>query len=247
MQYLLMIHDDEAKFGRMSEQEKRDLLGAYLEFSAAIRESGVYVGSNRLSPVSTAATVRIRDGEQVVTDGPFAETKEQLGGYYLIDTETLDEALEWAARIPSAQSGSIEVRPLYGPAATGVAADAAPQYTLLFYYDEQVAANRSEDERKAVVGAYQALGEELRGRGEYVAGAPLKPVATATTVRVRDGEQVVTDGPFAETKEQLGGFFLVEAPSFEQACEWAAKVPAAEYGSVEVRPVMPVPAEVPAA
>jgi len=112
MQYLLMIHDDEAKFGRMSEQEKRDLLAAYMDFSAAVRESGVYVGSNRLSPVSTAATVRIRDGEQVVTDGPFAETKEQLGGYYLIDTETLDEALEWAARIPSAQTGSIEVRPI---------------------------------------------------------------------------------------------------------------------------------------
>jgi hypothetical protein len=71
-------------------------------------------------------------------------------------------------------------------------------------------------------------------------------VATATTVRVRDGEPVVTDGPFAETKEQLGGFFLIEAPSFEAACEWAAKVPAAEYGSVEVRPIWPVTAEVPA-
>ncbi len=247
MQYLLLIHDDEQKFERMSEQEMRDLLGEYMEFSAAVKESGVYVGSNRLSPVATAATVRIHDGEEVVTDGPFAETKEQLGGSYLIDTETLDEALEWAARIPSAKSGSIEVRPLYGPAATGVTAAAAPQYTLLFYYDEHVTANRSEEERKAVVGGYQALGEELRERGQYVAGAPLKPVATATTVRVRDGEQVVTDGPFAETKEQLGGFFLIEAPSFAAACEWAAKVPAARYGSVEVRPIMPVPAEVAAA
>ena len=247
MQYLLLIHDDEAKYGRMSEQEMRDLLDEYGAFQAAIKESGVYVGSNRLSPVATAATVRIRDDEAVVTDGPFAETKEQLGGYYLIDTETLDEALEWAAKIPSARRGSIEVRPLYGPATTGVTAGAEPQYTLLFYYDEQVTTNRSEDERKAVVGAYQALEQELERRGEYVAGAPLKPVATATTVRVRDGEQVVTDGPFAETKEQLGGFFLVEAPSFAVACEWAAKVPAARYGSVEVRPVMPVPAEVPAA
>jgi len=112
MQYLLMIHDDEAKFERMSEQEARDLLAEYGAFTAAIRESGAFVGANRLRPVTTAATVRIRDGEQVVTDGPFAETKEQLGGYYLIDVETLDEALEWAAKIPSARLGSIEVRPI---------------------------------------------------------------------------------------------------------------------------------------
>jgi hypothetical protein len=120
MQYLLLIHDDEAKFEQMSEQESRDLLGDYGAFTAAIRESGVFVGANRLRPVATAATVRIRDGEEVVTDGPFAETKEQLGGYYLIDTETLDEALEWAAKIPSARTGSIEVRPLYAPATTAV-------------------------------------------------------------------------------------------------------------------------------
>jgi hypothetical protein len=123
----------------------------------------------------------------------------------------------------------------------------ATQYILLFYSDEQVAAARSEDERKAIVGGYMSLAQELRGRGDYVAGAPLKAVAAATTVRVRDGEEVVTDGPFAETKEQLGGFFLIEAPSLEQAVEWAAKVPAAQYGSVEVRPIWPVPAEVPAA
>ena len=112
MQYLLMIHDDESRYERMPEQEMQDLLGAYLDFRTAVKEAGVFVGANRLSPVATAATVRIREGEQVVTDGPFAETKEQLGGYYLIDTETLDEALEWAARIPSAKTGSIEVRPI---------------------------------------------------------------------------------------------------------------------------------------
>ena len=122
MQYLLLIHDDETKFERMSEQEMHDLLAEYGAFTAAIKDSGAYVGANRLSPVATAATVRIRDGEQVVTDGPFAETKEQLGGYYLIDTETLDEALEWAARIPSARTGSVEVRPLFAPMTTGVAA-----------------------------------------------------------------------------------------------------------------------------
>ena len=245
MQYLLLIHDDEQKFEQMSEQEIRGLLGEYGAFTAAIKESGVLVGANRLRPVATAATVRIRDGEQVVTDGPFAETKEQLGGYYLVDTETLDEALEWAARIPSARNGSIEVRPLYDTAAGGDTT-ATGNHILLFYSDEQVTSARPEEERKAVVEGYRALAEELERRGEYVAGAPLKPVATATTVRVVDGEPVVTDGPFAETKEQLGGFFLIEAASLDEACEWAAKVPAASYGSVEVRPIWPVPAEVPA-
>ncbi len=120
-------------------------------------------------------------------------------------------------------------------------------YLLLFYYDEQVTVDRSDDERKAIVGAYQNLAEELERRGNYVAGAPLKPVATATTVRVRDDEVVMTDGPFAETKEQLGGFFLIEAASRDEAVAWAGKVPAARYGSVEVRPVMRVPVEVPAA
>lgn len=121
---------------------------------------------------------------------------------------------------------------------------AVSQYLLLFYYDEQEWASRSDEDRGAVVREFYALIDEIRKEDGYLAGAPLKPTSTATTVRVRDGEEVVTDGPFAETKEQLGGFFLIEAPSFERACEWAARVPTARYGSVEVRPVWPLVAEV---
>ena len=112
MQYLLLIHGDETAYEAMSEQERSDLLGEFIAFTHEIRDSGVYVGSNRLAPTPTAATVRVRDGEPVVTDGPFAETKEQLGGYYLVDVDSEDEALEWAARIPSARWGTIEVRPV---------------------------------------------------------------------------------------------------------------------------------------
>jgi hypothetical protein len=117
MQYLLLIHDDEEAFWALPEADKVALYQEYGVFSAALRDSGAYVGGNQLQPTSTGATVRVRDGEQVVTDGPFAETKEQLGGYYLIDVESLDEALEWAAKIPSARYGSIEVRPLVPVAA----------------------------------------------------------------------------------------------------------------------------------
>jgi hypothetical protein len=120
---------------------------------------------------------------------------------------------------------------------------AAGQYVLLFYRPEQDVDDLPEDDRKAIVGEYVALVEDLRAKGAYVTGAPLQSVATATTVRVRAGEVVITDGPFAETKEQLGGFFLIQADSPAEACAVAARVPAARSGSVEVRPVVPAPVE----
>jgi hypothetical protein len=121
------------------------------------------------------------------------------------------------------------------------------QYMLLIYNDEQAWAELPDEERRAIVEEYFALSDELRAAGAYVAGAPLKPTATASTIRLRDGQHIVTDGPFAETKEQLGGYFLIEVDSDDEAREWAAKIPAARYGSIEVRPVLPVGAEAPAA
>ena|SRR5207253_3062579 len=112
MQYLLLIHDDEQRWAAMTEEEQTAIYSEYRVLTADLRESGAFVGGNQLQPAPTAVTVRVRDGEQLVTDGPFAETKEQLGGYYLIDVESLDEALEWAAKIPSARLGSVEVRPV---------------------------------------------------------------------------------------------------------------------------------------
>jgi hypothetical protein len=119
------------------------------------------------------------------------------------------------------------------------------QYMLLIYNDERAWAALDEEERNTIVGEYFALSEELRAAGAYVAGAPLQATDTASTIRVRDGDQLVTDGPFAETKEQLGGYFLIDADSDDEARDWAAKIPAARYGSVEVRPVLPVGAEAP--
>jgi hypothetical protein len=116
---------------------------------------------------------------------------------------------------------------------------------LLIYNDERAWAAMPEAERGAVVREYFALTEELRAAGAYVAGAPLQPTETASTIRLRDGAKLVTDGPFAETKEQLGGYFLVDVESEEEAREWAAEIPAARYGAVEVRPVLPVATEAP--
>lgn len=112
MKYLLLIYEDEAVYDGQTEEAMMNLLGAYDAYTAALREAGVYLGGEALQPVRTATTVRVRGGQTVTTDGPFAETKEQLGGYYLIRAKDLDEALAWAAKVPASTTGSIEVRPL---------------------------------------------------------------------------------------------------------------------------------------
>jgi hypothetical protein len=112
MQYLLLIYGNEESFGKMSKAEQDGVLQEYGEFTKGIAQSGHYRGGNELAAISTATTVRVRDKKRLVTDGPFAETKEQLGGYYLIEAKDLDDALAVAARIPSARWGSIEVRPI---------------------------------------------------------------------------------------------------------------------------------------
>ena len=116
------------------------------------------------------------------------------------------------------------------------------QYMLLIYNDENAWAALSDAERESIVGDYLAFTGEIRESGNYVDGAPLHPTSTATAVRVRDGETLVTDGPFAETKEQLGGFYLVEATDADEAIAVAARIPGAKYGTIEVRPVVAVEA-----
>ena len=112
MQYLLLINDDESHWSDMPEDERNAVYAEYGRYTEELASSGAMVGANQLQPGSTATVVSVEDGKTLTTDGPFAETKEVLGGYYLIDVESLDEALEWAAKIPGASYGTIEVRPV---------------------------------------------------------------------------------------------------------------------------------------
>lgn len=112
MKYLCLIYDEEKQLAAMAKSEADALHGEYSAFTEAVRQSGHYLGGNALQPVHTATTVRVRNGRMSTTDGPFAETKEQLGGYYLIEARDLNDAIQLAARIPSASIGSIEVRPI---------------------------------------------------------------------------------------------------------------------------------------
>jgi hypothetical protein len=111
MKFLCLICAETMMEG-MSDADARRHFAEYTAFTEAIRESGHYVGCNRLQPVDTAVTVRVRNGKVSTTDGPFAETKEQLGGYYIVEAGSLDEAIEWASKIPGSRYGSVEVRPV---------------------------------------------------------------------------------------------------------------------------------------
>jgi hypothetical protein len=112
MQYLLLIYEDEAVQQGMNEAEFNARLGRYFALTEELQGKGIMLGGQPLAPTQTATSVRVRDAQMVTTDGPFAETKEQLIGFYMIDCENLDEALKWAAKIPSSESGTIEVRPV---------------------------------------------------------------------------------------------------------------------------------------
>ncbi|HUO35739.1 MAG TPA: YciI family protein [Candidatus Acidoferrum sp.] len=117
MQFLLLLHAEEAGWEKLARTDQEQAVAAYQAYGEALKKAGHYVGSNRLKPISTATTVRVVDGKTQVQDGPYADSKEQLGGYFLIDVPDMDAALSWAARCPGASHGVIEVRPVWSIAA----------------------------------------------------------------------------------------------------------------------------------
>jgi hypothetical protein len=123
MKYLLSIYTDESSWDSATPEQIKETMEAYYAFGREVEERGAYLAGEGLQPTAAATTVRVRKGERLITDGPFAETKEQLGGFYLLECKDLDEAMELAAKIPGAQSGSVEVRPVMDYEAAG-----APQH-----------------------------------------------------------------------------------------------------------------------
>jgi hypothetical protein len=113
MRYLLLIHADETRYPEISPQETAQVKADYGAFADELKKAGAYVTYERLRPTTAATTLRVRNGETLITDGPFAETKEKLGGFYMIHANDLDDALAWAAKMPSAKYGSVEVRPIW--------------------------------------------------------------------------------------------------------------------------------------
>ena len=117
------------------------------------------------------------------------------------------------------------------------------KYMLLIYHDEQGWNTITDAERQQIYLEYRKLRGELESRGQFLSGSELQPITTATTVRVRDGKELITDGPFAETHEQLGGYFLIEAKDLDEATSIASRIPSARTGTIEVRPLAETAAE----
>jgi hypothetical protein len=231
----MLIHAADADLAAQWDDTARAAFSSWLE--ETIR-TGVNLQGSRLRPTSDATTVKIRDGELLITDGPYAETREQVAGYDLLECASLDEALRRAAAHPSSWVGAIEVRAL--PERAPAAPLPAPvkgraRYLMLVCTDRAV--DPKESERTDPVEPWVT---ETDGKGTRLYGSELLPPESARTVRVRDGRAMVTDGPFAETKEQIAGFDVLECADLDEAIEIAGRHPMARLGLLEVRPFWPM-------
>jgi hypothetical protein len=202
---------------------------------------GVRLLGRELDLPGTAATVRVRDGETLVTDGPFAETKEFMAGFDLIECADLDEAIDVTAKCPVSWFQPIEIRPLrdglrLGRAASAFALEddsAGRPYLLSMWMGGALAAPFDE---QAVMEEGDAWRQDLEGRGLHVLGSALQGPGMATTVRVRDGETLLRAGPGIETKEFIAGIDIVSCTDRQQAMQLAAAHPFARHHAIEVRP-----------
>lgn len=246
MKYMLLIYSPEIGW---SPDEWKQCVETSMGICQEMAAKGQLEAASPLHPVASGSTVRVRNGQRIITDGPFAETTEQLGGYYLIDVDNLDDAIAIAGRLPPAKKGTVEIRPLFPlnglppeKLTTELKEPDSPlkQFMFLCYDDEDAWRAAGPEAHHAAMLEAVALTHRLDARGEYLSASPLHPIATATSVRIRNGQRIVTDGPFAETREVLGGYYLLWAKDQSSAVEIAAQHPGAKVGAVEVRQVVDV-------
>lgn len=198
------------------------------------------VGGAALDLPRTAVSVRHHDGSTLVTDGPYAETTEVVGGLYVLEAATLDDALDVARHNPAAEDGSVELRPLVEwsdrSREAGAVPDGAARYLALLWGEENAASIPGTAEWDEGVAEHDRFGA---GAGDaLLGGGALHPASTATTVRVRDGEVLLTDGPYAETAEVLGGVYVYAAATGDEAAALARRIPMGADGVVEVRRIL---------
>ncbi len=239
MKYMMLIYGAENGW---TADDRTACMVESLAICDELRGQGKFIDASPLQSVTTAATVRVRNGRPLMTDGPFAETTEHLGGYYVLDLADLDEAIAVASRLPPVSKGTVEIRPLFPldgvPPARPLPADAkGTPYLFLCYHDENVFEATGPNSRPYAEAEAVERVRELADAGQFVSASPLRPAETATCVRVRDGKRFITDGPYAETNEVVGGYYLILANSREEALAAAARQPGARFGGIEVRPL----------
>ena len=233
MQYML-THAGAPDLAGAWDDEAWAALTAWLDETIS---SGVSIEGGPLRLDADATTVKVRDGQLIVTDGPYAETREQVAGYDVLECASLNEAVQWAGRHPHSWLGSVEVRAL---------PDSAPAVPLpepgegKIRYMMLVCTDPAVDPREfARIEPVDPWVAEMNGRGVRLCGSELEPPGSARTVRVREKHAIVTDGPFAETKEQIAGFDVLECADLDEAIEVASRPPMARLGILEVRPFWP--------
>ncbi len=236
MRYLALLGRDEATMPEPGTDEFVDHMTAYARFGE--RHGEAIVGGAALHNADTAVTIRAGDGGQLVTDGPYAEATEAVGGFYVFEAETLDDAIELARQVPATQIGWAVLRPMVGwwdyTGAGDAGGETGDRYMALMYGKETAADTPDTAEWDAGAAAHDRF---VREAGAAVlAGGALHPLHTSTTVRVSGDEVLVTDGPYAEVAEVTGGFYVLRAASTEAAVQVATAIPTS--GPVEVRPIL---------
>jgi hypothetical protein len=246
MNYLLLICSDGVPTADKGATMRREI-PAWVQDTG---ERGVRVYGEQLAGPDVAKTVRVRDGQTLVSDGPFLETKEFVAGFDILDCANLDEAIDVAARHPVSWFHKVEVRPFVTGAETFMAddsrrrdelaarleapvADGATRYLLTVCVD---GIPESDEVEAALARDAEAWAATMAARGVRAYGHALAHAETATTVRVRDGETLLTDGPFVETKEFIGGFDVIDCAGIDEAIAVAAEHPIARFHMIEVRP-----------
>jgi hypothetical protein len=237
MKYVFLLAGDENEWRAQSLEESGRILAAHQALEHELDARGQFVDGDPLEPRATAVTVRPRCDGWVLTDGPFAESKEQLAGYYLIEAESMDEALRWARKLPKPHgSDAYEVRPVRTGAQWRGPLRGKQCYMLLLVASAERLARQTRDEVFASIDRHYELSLELAAQGRFAASRSLDPPSRARTLRERDGDTVVTDGPFAETKEAVAGYFIVACDARDDAVEIAKRL-CSGLDAVEVRPV----------
>lgn len=214
-----------------------------------LQSKGQFIAASPLQPVATAVSIRVRNQQSLVTTGPFAETTEQLGGFFLIDVPHLDDAIAVAARLPAAKKGTVEVRPVFlldGLPSERFSETTQPsgctsRYMLLCYDDAAAWDAAGPAALRSAQSEAVELTHQLNARGQFISASPLHPVSNATSIRIRDGRRLVTDGPFAETREFLGGYYMLALRDLNEAISIAALHPGARVGTVEIRRLFDLP------
>lgn len=240
MRHMLLIYTDESTDIAYGTPEWDQLMVEYGAFSAEVRRRGVMVHGDPLQSVQTATTLRLVNGQVALLDGPFAETREQLGGFYILDTRDTAEAVELAAMIPSAKRGSIEVRRMAGHEQRVLQPPTRLHYMVLLYGSEAHYYPPEDPRVKEGIAAHQRFTAERIAHDEFVTGDALALTSSAVTVRVREGRTLCTDGPFAETREHLGGFYILNVSDLDRAITLARELGPQPNGCIEVRPIQEV-------